>query len=176
MPLGIRPTQNLVRKAVFDLLGQDLDGLEFLDLFAGSGAMGLEAYSRGAKRVALVEKERVCSQAIEQNLRLLGFDPSLYESSPMQLFTSDVFVAIRQFGRFKRKFDVIFLDPPYIDELAKKTLKTLGGCDILHPNCFLVIQHEKREILPQEEGPLKLYTQRNYGATNISIYRLNSKL
>src|SRR3989338_8645565 len=72
MPEGIRPTQNLTRKALFDLLGHDLTGLTFLDLFAGSGGVGLEALSRGAQKVTFVEKDENNSQLIRENLDLLG--------------------------------------------------------------------------------------------------------
>ena len=72
MPEGIRPTQNLTRKALFDLLGQDLTGLTFLDLFAGSGAVGLEALSRGAQKVTFVEKDERSGEVIRENLDLLG--------------------------------------------------------------------------------------------------------
>ena len=173
MPKGLRATRNLVRKAIFDLLGQDLEGVDFLELFAGSGAVGLEALSRGAARVIFVEKDYKYAQVIEENLNLFGLNP-LEGGQTAQLFNTDAFVAVRQLERFKRKFDIVFLDPPYGLELAKKALKTLEGCDILHPNCFLVIQHEKRELLPPEEGRLKLFKQKNYGASNISIYRLKS--
>ena len=175
MPQGLRATQNIVRKAVFDLLGHDLEGLSFLELFAGSGAVGLEAMSMGASRVVLVEKDYKNAAVIEQNLKLFGIDP-LDGELTVQLFNTDAFVAIRQLERFKKKFDIVFLDPPYEAELAKKVLITLEGCDILHPNCFVVVQHVKREKMPPEEGRLKLEIQRKYGATYLSIYRIKESL
>ena len=173
MPEGIRPTQNVVRKAIFDLLGHDWEGINFLELFAGSGSVGLEALSRGAASVSFVEKDRKCALTIEENLKLMGLDPmgDHDHDQQVEVFNSDIVVALRQFARFNRKFDIIFADPPYEVDLAKKTLITLGGCDIFNPNCFLVFQHEKREILPQTEGPFSLSKQKVYGATYISIYQ-----
>ena len=72
MPFGIRPTQSITRKALFDILGQDLEGVTMLDLFAGSGAVGLEAISRGAKKVILVEKDPKCADVINENIRILS--------------------------------------------------------------------------------------------------------
>ena len=174
MPKDCRTTQNVVRKALFDFLGQDMEGLDFLDLYAGSGAVGLEAISRGARKVSFVEKEFKCSQVIESNLRLFGIDPYEGSQGSAEIFNSDAFVSIKQFARFGRKFHVVFLDPPYGVELAKKTLKTLEGYDILHPNSVLVIQHEKREFLPQQTGRYSLYKQRNYGSTFLSVYKVES--
>ncbi|MBI5416314.1 MAG: 16S rRNA (guanine(966)-N(2))-methyltransferase RsmD [Candidatus Omnitrophica bacterium] len=172
MPEGIRPTQNLVRKALFDLLGEDLPGAAFLDLFAGSGAVGLEAVSRGAGKVTFVERsERFC-EIIRENLDLLEV-PLLGEDRRQvyELIESDGFAAVKGFARQGRRFDIVFADPPYEVGLAKKILKTLGAYDIVSPNCVVVIQHEKREILPEIQGNLLRSGQRKYGSTVLSIYK-----
>jgi 16S rRNA (guanine(966)-N(2))-methyltransferase RsmD len=173
MPVGIRPTQNIVRKSLFDLLGQDMTGIAFLDLFAGSGAVGLEALSRGAARVTMVEHEPKCAAVISENISLLlrGAKAGVYHYEVVQ---SDAFATVKMFARQGRKFDIIFVDPPYGRDLAKKTLKTLGGYDILQPNSTVIIQHEKREILPREEGRFLLYRQKNYGTTYFSLYNSNN--
>ena len=172
MPEGIRPTQNLTRKALFDLLGQDLAGLTFLDFFAGSGAVGLEALSRGAKKVAFVEKDERNSHLIRENLELLGMPllgkdrQALYE-----VVKVDAFASVKQFAAGGKKFDIVFADPPYGLGLAKKMLKTLGAYDIVTANCVVVIQHEKEEVLPGSQGNLHRSEQRKYGSTVLSIYK-----
>jgi 16S rRNA (guanine966-N2)-methyltransferase len=173
MPAGIRPTQDIARKALFDILGQDLEGVTLLDLFAGSGAIGLEAISRGAAKATMVEKDPKCAAVIGENISLLlgGSAAGTYHYEVIQ---SDAFAVVKLFARQGRKFDVVFIDPPYGRELAKKALKTLEGYDILQPNCMVVIQHEKREILPQKEGRFLLYRQKNYGTTFFSIYNSNN--
>ncbi len=169
MPAGIRPTQNLVRKAVFDVLG-DMRGLEFLELFAGSGGVSFEAISLGVKSATLIERDAHCMEVIQQNIKLLKIASP--ESSPglVQLITGDVFPAIKQLALKKRKFDVVFVDPPFGYALGKKILKALGAYDILQPNCFIVIQGEKNEILPSAEGRFLLVREKKYGASQLSFY------
>jgi len=172
MPEGIRPTQNLARKAIFDLLGQDLSGITFLDLFAGSGAVGLEALSRGAEKVTFVEKDERFGEVIRENLDLLGA-PLLGKDrrAVYEVVEADAFAAIKFFAAGGKKFDIVFADPPYGLGLAKKMLKTLGAYDIVTANCTVVIQHEKGEILPEVQVRLLRSEQRKYGSTLLSIYK-----
>ncbi|MFA5090922.1 MAG: RsmD family RNA methyltransferase [Candidatus Omnitrophota bacterium] len=192
MPEGIRPTQDKVREAFFDILG-DVKGIAFLELYAGSGAVGLEAVSRGAAESAMVEDNRACLKVIEKNIGLLGIAAcSLY---PLQAGQ-----AIKAFFERGRKFDVIFLDPPYhtaplpaviprsdahggiarfhrskeavdVQSLAKKTLQILGAYDILAPNGLIAAQHFKKDVLPQTAGDLILFRQFRYGDTLLSLYK-----
>lgn len=167
MPSGIRPTQNKVRKALFDILG-DINGLSFLDLFAGSGAVGLEALSRGAKEAVLVEDNRACISAVKKNIQSLNF-------AACSLYPFDAQKAILAMHKQAHKFDIIFMDPPYYHELAKKTLQTIDAYDILAPNGFVVIQHFNKEKLPEAQGDLILFKQSNYGDTILSFYRKCAK-
>ena len=105
MPKGIRPTQNRVRKAVFDILG-DVKGLSFLELFAGSGAVGLEALSRGASGVIFVEGNRDAQVAINSNIQAL----KLQNCMLMSRGAEETIPFLHKSGR---KFDIIFMDPPY---------------------------------------------------------------
>lgn len=172
MPNGIRPTQNIVRKALFDLLGERIKGAAFLDLFAGSGAVGLEAISRGAGKVTLVEKvPRFCA-IIRENLELLQIPLLGKDRRPVyQLAEGDAFAAIKRFAGEGKAFDIIFADPAYGLGLGKKLLKTLGAYDIVNANCTVVIQHEKPEILPESQGNFFRVEQRKYGSTILSIYK-----
>lgn len=170
MPAGIRPTSNLLRKALFDILGHDLDGVSFLDLFAGSGAVGLEALSSGAQTVIFVEKDLHCSRVIEDNLRLLKVPLEERVASRVQVLPADAILAIKALAGKGKKFDFVFADPPYGWEWPKKILKTLGAYDIVHADCRLIFQSEKKEILPSREGRFLLYKSKSYGKSILYIY------
>src|SRR3989338_2122394 len=173
MPAGMRPTRNIVREAVFDILGRDLSGLAVLDLFAGSGAVGLEAVSHGAQKVVLVEKDPKYAEVIEENFRLLPLERDAQGGLPYEIMQTDVFAAVKFLAGRGKKFDTIFIDPPYSRGLAKKALKTLGAYDILQPNCVVFIQHDTRENLPEQEGRIVLFRQRKYGNTYLSMYKVS---
>ena len=163
MPKGIRPTQDKVRKALFDILG-DIQGLSFLELFSGSGAVGFEAVSRGVTDLTLVEYNPSCLMAIRKNIESL-------KPKACDLYPKEAGDAIESFRKNKKKFDIIFLDPPYHKDMSKKILQMLGAYDILAPNGFVVVQHFKKEQLPKESGKLTLIKEARYGDTLLSFYR-----
>ena len=133
MPAGIRPTQNVLRAAIFDLLGHDLSGLSFLELFAGSGAVSLEAISRGAEEVVMVEHNDLNAKTIRENCELLGIDLG----GNFSLVHADAFTTVKRLSEEHKPFDIVFFDPPYAQKLAKKTLKLLTSRDILHPQSLV---------------------------------------
>ncbi|MFH0913559.1 MAG: 16S rRNA (guanine(966)-N(2))-methyltransferase RsmD [Candidatus Omnitrophota bacterium] len=163
MPKGIRPTQDKVRKAIFDILG-DIEGVSFLELFAGSGAVGFEAASRGVAELTLVEYNRDCLLTINKNIESLKL-------KACNLYQKQADAAIEIFYKDQRKFDIIFLDPPYYEGLSKKTLQTLSLYDILTPTGLIVAQHFKKDILPESLGELTLFKHKSYGDTVLSFYR-----
>jgi len=181
MPAEIRPTQNIIRKALFDLIGQDLEGLTFVDLFAGSGAMGLEALSLGASKVLFIEKNPQCIKVIEENIALLNSRNEHFSQSDMgecQVLEEDSFASIKELASEGQKFDIVFVDPPYERGMAKKILKTLEAYDIVAANSVVAIQHDRREILPESNGHLALFRERQYGSSCLSLYKVltsNSK-
>jgi 16S rRNA (guanine966-N2)-methyltransferase len=186
IPKGIRPTQEKVRKAFFDIIG-DIEGLKFLELFAGSGAVGFEAVSRGVKELALVENNRNCQIAIKANIESLKIE-NCY------LYPQSVDALLSFFKRKGQNFDLIFCDPPYCsnaslagstsrtedqcskpgspdDSLSKKTLQMLGAYDILAPNGLIAMQHFKKDELPRSCGEFILVKEARYGNTRLSFYR-----
>lgn len=176
MPEGIRPTQNVARKAIFDVIG-DIEGLIFLELFAGSGAVGLEAASCGAKAVVFVENNSACVKAINDNISLVR-SSGRPQAQPKDylVIQSDANEAIKQLNRQKKSFDIVFLDPPYHKEgdgesLVKKTLQTLCAYDILPPIGLIIAQYPKRENLPEHLGVLNLLKLSVYGDTKLSFYQ-----
>ncbi len=174
MPQWIRPTQDKLRKAVFDILGQDLEGMSFLDGFAGSGAVGLEALSRGAGKVLFVEKDTRCAALIEKNLRLLFVNKDAKESGRAEVIPSDIFSTIKRLSAREEEFDILFFDPPFRQGLAKKILKTLVGHDIVRANSLVIIQHAREETLPSQEGSFILMREKRYGLSLLTIYQKSS--
>jgi len=164
MPAGIRPTQNVLRAAIFDLLGHDLSGLSFLELFAGSGAVGLEAVSRGADEVVMVEHNDLNAKTVRENGELLGID----WGGRFSLIHADAFSSVKRLSEEQRQFDIVFLDPPYGRKLAKKTLKLLDRSDILHPQSLVLLQCEVSEKLEIPES-FKVLTQRRYGPSHLTL-------
>jgi len=180
MPKGIRPTQDKVRKALFDILG-DVEGLSFLELFAGSASVGFEAVSQGACELILVESNRQCQLAIKNNIELLKLEDRCI------LIPQEAERALERINKSGKKLDIIFLDPPYHkdaafqlclelkeeggESLAKKTLQILGAYDILAPNGLIIVQHFKKDNLPGKLGDLMLFKQSRYGDTVLSFYK-----
>lgn len=162
-PRGIRPTLDNVRKAIFDILGGKVEGAKVLDLFAGSGALGLEALSRGAASCTFADNSRASIKAIKENIEALG-------PGRTEVIYADSLTAIQRFARDSARFDLILMDPPYYKEVAKKTLSLLAGCDILSETGVAVIEHSKHDPLPDLNGGLKLLRTARYGDTLVSFY------
>src|SRR5271170_1128024 len=133
MPAGIRPTQNVLRAAIFDLLGHDFTGLTMLELFAGSGSVSLEAISRGADEVVMVEHNDLNAKTIRENCELLD----IQLGGEISLIHADAFKTVKSLSEEAKRFDIVFFDPPYAQKLAKKTLKLLTLRDILHPQSLV---------------------------------------
>lgn len=164
MPEGIRPTQNVLRAAIFDLLGHDLTGLSFLELFAGSGAVGMEAVSRGAEEVVMVEHNDLNAKTIRENCELLGIELG----GKFSLLHADAFTSVKRLSADHKPFDIVFFDPPYGQKLAKKTLKLLERSDILHAQSLVMVQLESSEYLEIPDYFFVL-TQRRYGASHLFL-------
>ena len=167
MPAGIRPTQNVLRAAIFDLLGHDLTGLTFLELFAGSGAVGLEAISRGADEVVMVEHNDLNAKTIQENCELLGIGLG----QNFSLIHGDAFKSVKRFSEDHKPFDIVFFDPPYGQKMAKKTLKLLDRSDILHPQSWVLIQCEFSEKFEIPEQ-FSVHTQRRYSSSYLTLLQM----
>ncbi len=167
MPKGaqIRPTQDRVREAVFNVLA-DVSGKRVLDLFAGSGAYGLEAISRGAGHATFVENNSRCLATIESNIESLKIP-----EARCTVLRSSAYMALSMFEKDGEQFDLIFIDPPYHKEMAKKCLRYIDYYDILSPIILIIVEHFKADTLDVELDNLALEKKRSYGDTVISIYR-----
>lgn len=162
VPDGVRPTSDRVRESLFSSLGS-LDGLCVLDLFAGTGALGIEAYSRGASRVVFVERSRKVARALKQRLAALDLDPA--KDGSISLVETDAIRALRRLsGQPDSRFDLVFLDPPYADGDREVTLEALFSSEILQPGARVVVEGPKRHPLPPLPG-MRVVNERRYGDT-----------
>ncbi len=157
---GTRPTSDKVRGAIFNLLGQFFDGGTVLDLYAGSGALALEALSRGCARAVCVESDRGAAEAIRRNADACGF------GGAVEVRREPVELALAHLPR--GAFDLAFLDPPYALG-PDAALGQLGP--VLAPGARVVAEHDARRPPPDAPGALALVDRRAYGDTGISIYR-----
>jgi 16S rRNA (guanine966-N2)-methyltransferase len=156
---GTRPTSDRVREAIFNVLGQFFEGGDVLDLYSGTGALELEALSRGCGRATCVEADRAAAALLARNAETCGF------AARVELRRERVEVAL---GRLPRAaFDLAFLDPPYAEGPAA-ALAALGA--LLRPGGRAVAEHDARRPPEDAYGPLRLVDRRRYGDTGISIY------
>jgi 16S rRNA (guanine(966)-N(2))-methyltransferase RsmD len=162
---GIRPTQDKVRQAIFNMLG-DICGMKVLELFAGSGAFGLEAISRGVSHVTFVENNRICARTIEKNIAGLGIRKESYD-----IIRMDAMDAIPALSSLPYKFDIIFMDPPYHQDMAKKTLLNVDACDILARIGLVVVERFRKDAMPDEFDTIVPEKERRYGDVVVTIYR-----
>ncbi len=167
MPKGVemRPTQDKVREAIFNILG-DITGCRVLELFAGSGAFGIEAISRGAAYVTFVDNNFRCVETVVSNLKSLGVGNDSYN-----VIRSDAIKVLPKLETGGEKFDIIFMDPPYYKELSKKCLISVNSYDILTPVGLVLVEHFKKDILPADLNIIRLDQERRYGDTVITIFR-----
>lgn len=164
---GCRPTLDNVREALFNILGAYVQRRSVLDLYAGSGALGIEALSRGAGDVTFVDNNPECTAVIQNNLKKLDF------SERTVVLNLNVQRALKHFSRKNKRFDLVLLDPPY--GKAKKSLNDLAKSDILKSCSFVAIEHYKKEALPEKDGILIHKRTARYGDTCLSFYITSKK-
>ncbi len=160
----VRPTTDRAREALFNVLGAKTGGAEVLDLFCGSGAVGLEALSRGATACVFVDRSRQCIRIAAGNAEDLGV------SGQARFLSRDAAAAVAFLAKAKEKFDLIFLDPPYYRDLAIKILHELSVRDILKRKGLVVVEHHQKDGMPNAAGSLVLWRQLRYGDTVLSFF------
>jgi len=160
---SLRPTSDRVKESIFNILREEIEGGMVLDLFAGTGNLGIEALSRGAKKVIFVEKGRHALGLIQRNLAQFGLE----EQS--EILPTDANRAIGILKQRGKTFDLIFMDPPYEKGLIEETLTKLSSHQIYHRDSILVIEHHRRELLPPIINRWNLIRQRQMGDTVISF-------
>ncbi|MDD5723880.1 MAG: 16S rRNA (guanine(966)-N(2))-methyltransferase RsmD [Syntrophales bacterium] len=159
----IRMTSDRVRESLFDIL-PSMEGTVFLDIYAGTGSVGIEALSRGSARAAFIEREPLHAGVVERNLMLCGFE------GLCEVFITSAERGIRLLSERKQKFDVVFADPPYDRGLATDLLALPGVRDLVAKGGVLVVEHSFREDVTVSDMFVPT-DQRRYGDTVLSFLR-----
>jgi 16S rRNA (guanine(966)-N(2))-methyltransferase RsmD len=160
-----RPTGARVRQALFDILAPVIPGCRFLDAFAGSGGVGLEALSRGAGKVVLVDHAAAAVLAAKENARALA-----HAGGEVKIFRQDALTAMGALAEQGMRFDVVYLDPPYASDLYEPLLSLLGEGPLLADGGVVVAEHFHKRLLLETIGALVRTRQRRVGDHCLSFY------
>ena len=160
-----RPTADQVRIALMDTLGPSLPDARVLDLFAGAGGVGLEALSRGAGHATFVERDPRAVAALGENIRTLGVE------SRTLVARGDVERELGRLAGAGRRFEIVFLDPPYTTDLAPRALDALGSGALIAPGGLVIAQHFTKRPPAREYGVLRAFRDRRFGETTLTFFR-----
>ncbi len=165
--MDTRPVTDKIRQALFNIWQFRIPDHSFLDLFSGSGSMGLEALSRGASHVVMVEKGKEAAGIIRKNLKTCHF-----EKRDVQVKEQDVFETIQQLKNQGQTFDFIYLDPPYTqDEIFHPVMEALADASLLSENGEVVIRTRKEKKMNEQYGKLKKFREKSWGISTAHFYR-----
>ena len=161
--LAVRPTPDRVREALFDILGAKTRACRFLDLFAGSGANGIEAFSRGAEAVVMVESGREALRSLETNLRALDL------SERIRVVRAPWPLGLGASAR-EGPFTIVFADPPYAAAPYAEILASVSAPELLAPDGLVVLEHEARAGVPEGAGGLQRVRIARYGRVGLAFF------
>lgn len=161
-----RPTSDKVKGALFNIIALRVENSIVLDVFAGTGSLGIEALSRGACSAVFFDKSPECCETIKENLAHTKL------ADRAEVYTTDFASGIEKLFKKGRRFDMILLDPPYNKNFIQETLKILIKNDIMKDDSIIIAEHSTSDSLPVTAGKLELADTRKYGDTMISIYHI----
>ena len=165
--LQIRPTSDRLRETLFDILGPAVEDSLFVDLYAGTGAIGIEAVSRGAREVILVESNAKAAKLIRENLAALGIQAGI------ELITADALKGLEKIAARHLVADFIFLDPPYErTEEHFRVLEFLDASHLVAPQGVVIVEHRGGMAVPERLDRLECTRQVEQGDAILSFYRL----
>ena len=158
---NVRPTTDKVKEAVFDILMNDIYGSICVDLFAGSGSLGIEALSRGAEKCYFCDSDRNSIRLIKKNIHIVGAEKDSI------VLTGDYRKCLR---KIKDKVDIFFVDPPYEAGLYESCLSNIEILDLLSDDGIIITEHDSRLEMPESSDDLIKIKDRRYGRTTLSLY------
>ena len=161
----LRPLTDRIKESVFGILGAAVENSRVLDLYAGSGSIGIEALSRGAQRVVFVERSLLVAKLIRDNLTRTKCDPGKYE-----VVVLDVQKTLPLFSRRQLRFEIIFADPPFRTPIGEQLLASLSHFNLLVRKGILVYRHHKKETVPDKIAGLVLERSKIYGDSVVEFY------
>lgn len=162
----IRPTSDKVREAVFNILSTDFARMTVLDVFAGTGAMGIEALSRGAKEAIFIDNSAASVEVIKKNLGICGLS-----ATSAKILKKDALGALRMLSGCNARFDVIFIDPPYASSIIEDVLKAIADGGLLSADGVIVAETSKRAKIGVAPSGLECVDERKYGDTLVYFFR-----
>jgi 16S rRNA (guanine966-N2)-methyltransferase len=162
----VRPTSDRLRETLFNIIAPHIEGSRFLDLCAGSGAVGIEALSRGAASVTFVDRSRRACSIIEANLSALAV------TSDATIIDRDAVGALKRLAAESAKFDIAFFDPPYASEIYSQVMSQLAGGDLLDPEAIVITEHRAKTPPEAEYGEMKIYRVVKQGESALAFYAL----
>lgn len=169
--MDTRPVTDKIRQALFNIWQFDIRDTSFLDLFSGSGSMGLEALSRKADRVVMVEKSRKAADVIRRNLKACRF-----ENRNVRVLEEDVFQAIADLKKRHETFDRIYLDPPYtVESIFDPVMEALGDGELLNPDGEIVIRSLNTKPMKERYGKLRKYREKTWGISTAHFYKIQQE-
>lgn len=161
-----RPTSDKVKESLFNSLGQFFEGGKVLDLYAGSGALGIEAVSRGYDEAVLVDVSAQACKIIKKNVELTK------ETERFDIRKTSDFRALKSLAEEGKTFDLVFLDPPYAKEKIQKVMLTMNKLNLLNPNALVIAETDEHTELPEVEG-FTLKKDHHLGRTKVKVYERN---
>ncbi|WP_243109364.1 16S rRNA (guanine(966)-N(2))-methyltransferase RsmD [Anaerophilus nitritogenes] len=159
-----RPTTDRVKESLFSMINSYLIDSFVLDLFSGTGGLGIEALSRGAEAAYFVDNNKMSIQVIKENIEHTGY------KGKSDIFFADVGKMIKEFGQKEKKFDVIFMDPPYLKDFIIPCIEDIYINKILQEDGIIVVEHDIEDLLPDQIQSLTKWKEKKYGNTLITIY------
>ena len=154
----IRPTTDNVKESVFNIIQFDIEGRRVLDLFAGTGQLGIECLSRGAAEAVFIDENTAAVKIVKENLRTCGFTAAVLQQ--------DALSYLRHCG----KFDLVFVDPPYDSGLYESVLETINSVDILSDGGIILCESRREKQLPDMRAPYRKKKEYNYGRVKLTVY------
>jgi len=161
----IRPTHDKVKESIFSMIQGHIEAAVVLDLFAGTGNLGLEAISQGAKKAIFVENGRIPLRTLKRNVDLCGFQDQA------EILSLDAEMALNVLRRRGEKVDLVFIDPPYGSGYVDKTLRFINSHDMVNVGGAIVVEHGSEERPAAKWGRLSLKKRKRHGDTTISIFQ-----
>lgn len=163
---GTRPTMDRVKESLFAMIQNNIKDSIVLDLFAGSGNLGIESISNGANTCYFIDNNKEAIKTINQNISNLNI------KSNSKVILSDWKKSLNDFSNQDIKFDIIFVDPPYDYDVYKKILEKVSTLNLLNENGLIILEHSNLK-LKETYNNLSLYKQKKYGSKSVNIYKFN---
>lgn len=160
-----RPTADRVKESVFNIISKRLYNSVVLDMFSGSGNIGIEAISRGSSQCVFIEKDPSSYKILMENIESLGI------KDKTMLFNGDSFLTLGLLNKKGMKFDLIFLDPPYFKNLIPKAVESINKYGLLNEGGIIISEYDSTESIDEKIGNLGIYRSEKYGRIKISFWK-----